>query len=197
MTLPSLILASASPRRVELLRQLEVDFDVLPSQAAEVLHEQMTAGELSQLNAYRKARVVSKKHPDAVVLGVDTVVALGAKCFGKPATRDEARLMLSELQGQTHYVVTGVCLTHLRAHHQRMYAEVTRVTFRSLTRDDIEHYLAKINPLDKAGAYAIQEHGDDIVRSISGSFSNVVGLPVESLREALAEFGYHLAEVAR
>lgn len=189
MNLQTLILASASPRRVELLRQLDLEFDVIPSRTEEIVHEQLTAGELAQINAYRKARAVSKKHPDALVLGVDTLVAMGAKVFGKPANREEARRMLRELQGHRHHVVTGVCLIHLRSHRQKMFAEITDVTFRSLTVKDIEHYLSKIDPLDKAGAYAIQEHGDDIVRTISGSFSNVVGLPMERLREELSVFG--------
>jgi septum formation protein len=188
MNMPSLILASASPRRAELLRQSDLDFEVLASSIPEIEHEQMTAGELCQINAYRKARFVSKHHPDGLVMGVDTLVALGPKVFGKPANYDEAREMLFELQGRTHQVATGVCLICLRSHHQKIFAEITDVTFRSLTRRDIDQYLAKINPLDKAGAYAIQEHGDDIVRTIDGSFSNVVGLPLERVHKELAAF---------
>lgn len=188
MNLPTLILASTSPRRSELLQQLNLEFEVIPSDAIEIHNEQLTAGELSQINAYRKARAVSKKFPDALVIGMDTLVALDTKLFGKPADLKEARLMLEELQGKTHEVVTGVCLIHLRSHRQKLFAERTHVTFRSLDSHEIQHYQSKINPLDKAGAYAIQEHGDDIVRSISGSFSNVVGLPLERLTRELHEF---------
>jgi len=197
MNLPTLILASASPRRAELLRQLDVDFEILPSAAEELHHEQMTAGELSQINAYRKARAVSKKHPDSLVMGVDTLVALRTKIFGKPTNMDEARAMLSALQGKTHHVFTGVCLIHLREHKQRMFVEMTEVTFRSLKPAEIEHYISRVNPLDKAGAYGIQEHGDDIVRTISGSFSNVVGLPLERLHDELAAFDVTQVMVAR
>lgn len=188
MNLPMLILASASPRRHELLRQLNLEFEVIPSDAQEIHNEQLTAGELSQINAYRKARAVSKKYPDALVIGMDTLVALGTTLFGKPTDLADARRMIEELQGQTHEVVTGVCLIHLRGHRQKLFAERTTVTFRSLTADEISHYHSKINPLDKAGAYAIQEHGDDLIRHISGSFSNVVGLPLERLSEEMAEF---------
>jgi septum formation protein len=94
--------------------------------------------------------------------------------------------MLKQLSGQAHEVVTGICLIHLRGHRQRIFAESTAVKFRPLTVKEIRDYLARINPLDKAGAYAIQEHGDKIVEHISGSLSNVIGLPVERLQEELA-----------
>jgi septum formation protein len=177
------------------MRQLDVDFEILASDASEISHEQLSVGELCQINAYRKARTVSKRHPDALVIGVDTLVALGSKVFGKPRNLTEAREMLRVLSGRTHHVATGVCLINLRAHHQKIFAEITDVTFRSLTLKDIEHYLSRINPLDKAGSYAIQEHGDDIVRSISGSFSNVVGLPLERLRNELASFANQVMAV--
>lgn len=188
MNLPTLILASASPRRLELLRLTGLEFQAIPSDAEEIHNEQMTAAELSQINAYRKARTVSKKYPDALVIGMDTLVVLGTKLYGKPKDVTDAGRMLEELQGRTHEVVTGSCLIHLRSHRQKLFAERTTVTFRSLSAKEIAHYHAKINPLDKAGAYAIQEHGDDIVRNISGSFSNVVGLPLERLSEELAGF---------
>jgi septum formation protein len=196
MNLPTLILASASPRRAELLRQLDLSFEILPSSATELVHDQLSGGELSQLNAYRKARAVSKQHPDALVLGVDTVVALGAKLFGKPSDLNQARSFLKTLQGKTHHVFTGVCMIHLREHRQRIFVEATEVKFRSLGKDEIEHYLSRVNPLDKAGAYAIQEHGDDIVRNIHGSFSNVVGLPLERLRHELLTFSVTAGETA-
>jgi septum formation protein len=188
MNLPPVILASASPRRRELLRELEIEFDILPSDVEESEGEQLTASEISQLNAYRKARAISKKCPDALVMGMDTVVALGARLFGKPADFDAAVRMLEELQGTTHVVVTGVCLVHLRTHRQKLFAERTEVTFRKLTRDEIKEYLRRIDPTDKAGGYAVQEHGDEVVRKISGSYSNVVGLPLERLRQELREF---------
>ena len=188
MNLPPLILASASPRRAELLRELGVEFQALPGHAAEAEDDFLSPHELCQLNAYRKARVIAKKFPDALVLGADTEVCLGAEIFGKPADLAEAARMIERLQGRTHEVVTGVCLIHLRAHRQKLFAVATSVSFRSLDAAQIRDYLAMINPLDKAGAYAIQEHGTMIVEKIDGSFSNVVGLPLERLQEELARW---------
>ena len=185
MKLPPLILASASDRRAQLLRETGLEFQVVPANAQEDHGEHLTARELCLLNAYRKARSVAKKFPDMLVLGADTLVCLGTQLFGKPANPVEAEGMLKELQGQTHTVVTGVCLVHLRAHRQSLFAESSRVTFRPLSLADIRSYLAKVNPLDKAGAYGIQQHGDMIVESVSGSFSNVVGLPMERLKAEL------------
>ena len=177
--LPPLILASASPRRAELLRQLQPEFQIVPSDATEVFDEQLSPLELCQLNAHRKARAVAGKIPDALVLGADTLVFLEREILGKPRDLADARRMLARLQGRTHQVVTGVSLIHLRGHRERLFAVSTDVTFRPLTAGQIGDYLSRMNPLDKAGAYAIQEHGDMIVSEISGSHSNVVGLPVE------------------
>ncbi|HEY3761024.1 MAG TPA: Maf family protein [Verrucomicrobiae bacterium] len=185
MKLPSLILASASPRRAELLRQLKLEFEIVPSDAAESMDDYLSPLELCQLNAHRKARAVAKKIPDALVMGADTLVFLDHIIFGKPADMGKAKEMLAKLQGRTHQVVTGVCLIHLRSHHEKIFAVSTDVVFRALTPSQIDEYLAKVNPLDKAGAYAIQEKGGFIVSEISGSYSNVVGLPVEQLQAEL------------
>jgi septum formation protein len=189
MNSPTLILASVSPRRAELLRQFEFEFLVVPSAAEEISSEDLSAGEVAQLNAYRKARVVSKRFPDAVTMGVDTVVSFGRSIFGKPANLAEAGRMVSALQGKTHQVVTGVCLIYLRGHRQKIFCEQTDVTFRRLTPAQIRHYHSEVDPLDKAGAYGIQEKSVVLVESISGSFSNVAGLPTERLQEELGAFG--------
>lgn len=191
MTLPPLILASASPRRAELLRGLGLDFTILTSATDEAHHEDFTARELCLFNAYRKARAVAKHHPQALVLGADTLVYLGTTLYAKPADMADARRMLRELAGHTHQVVTGVCLVHWERHRSRLFAETTNVTFKPLADEAINAYLAAIQPLDKAGAYAIQDRGDEIVKHISGSFSNVVGLPVERLKHELASWHRH------
>ena len=188
MNIPSLILASASPRRSELLGQLNVPFQVLPGNAVEVAHDHLSPQEVCQLNAHRKARAVAKKIPDALVLGADTLVFLDSTILGKPADLAGARAMLAKLEGRTHQVVTGVSLVHLRAHRERIFAVSTEVSFRSLTGAEIDYYLARINPLDKAGGYAIQDHGELIVSEISGSYSNVVGLPLERLAQELEKW---------
>jgi MAF protein len=185
-TLPPLILASASPRRAELLKQIGLEFGQLPTHVPEEQPEHLTPAEICQINSYHKARALAKKHPDALVLGADTLVCLGTRIFGKPASLAVAEEMLLELQGQEHQVITGVCLIHLRAHRQRLFAEGTTVRFHRLSLTQVRVYLSRIDPLDKAGAYAIQEHGELIVERIDGSFSNVVGLPVERLQEVLA-----------
>ena len=183
--MPTLILASKSPRRAELLRQIGLEFQIKSDGAKEIFDEQLSPYELCQLNAHRKARSIAKKFPDCLVIGADTLVFLGRKIFGKPKNLKEAKEMLSQLQGKTHQVVTGVSLIHQRMHREKMFAVGTNVTFHSLGEDQILNYLKKIDPLDKAGGYAIQEHGTLIVSEISGSFSNVVGLPLDELRVEL------------
>ena len=185
MPLPRIILASASPRRQELLREAGVNFDVVPADVPELHDPAFTARELSQFNAHRKARVVARRFPDRLVLGADTLVVLDSRVYGKPADEAEAFRMISELQGRTHEVVTGVCLLHERTGRECLFVEGTAVTFRPLTPTDIRDYLDRIHALDKAGAYAIQEHGDRIVAGIVGSYANVVGLPVERVSEVL------------
>ncbi len=175
---------------MELLRQLSLDFKVVPAVVAEIHDEQMTARELSQVNAYRKACAVAKMFPDALVLGADTLVYLETSLFGKPATLAEAYQMLERLQGRTHQVVTGLCLLHLRQHRQAVFAETTAVTFHPLDAVMIRRYLNRVNPLDKAGAYAIQEEGDLIVKQVAGSYTNVVGLPLERLGRELAAWSW-------
>jgi len=185
MNLPSLILASASPRRAELLRECGYEFAVLTSAVEELASEHLSPRELCQLNAHRKARAVAKKSPDSLVLAADTLVFVEREVLGKPGSKAEALQMLLRLQGRTHQVVTGVILLHLRVHREAMFAVSTDVRFRTLTENAAAAYLEKINPLDKAGAYAIQEHGEMIVEEISGSYTNVVGLPLERLQHEL------------
>jgi septum formation protein len=188
MNWPSMILASASPRRAELLRQLGIEFKVVSSQATELHPEELTGSEVCQINAYRKARAVAKKLPDMLILAADTLVHLETRLFGKPSSLEEAYQMLEDLQGRTHHVVTAICLMHLREHRQRIFAEHTAVTFRPLDAPKIRRYLNRVNPLDKAGAYAIQEEGDLIIERISGSYTNVVGLPLERLSAELKQW---------
>lgn len=185
---PRLILASASPRRSELLRQLHPSFAVIPSSAEELHDPALSITELCEINARRKAAEIADRFPNAIVLGADTLVARANHIFGKPKNLDQARQMLGELSACTHEVVTGVCLLHKTATREEIFADVTRVTFRMLTPRAIEEYLDLVNVLDKAGAYAIQEFGAMIIEKIQGSHSNVVGLPLEKLRHALRSF---------
>ncbi len=162
-----------------------VTFDIVASTVDEVAGGPLTPLEVAVTNACRKAISVADTHPDATVIGADTVVALGNRFFGKPADATAAAAMLGELSDKTHEVTTGVCLVHRSTGELTVFAETTRVTFHPLTTQQIRDYIDRVNVLDKAGAYAIQKHGDALVRQISGSFTNVVGLPVERLREVL------------
>ncbi|HVY70857.1 MAG TPA: Maf family protein [Verrucomicrobiae bacterium] len=191
MNFPEIILASASPRRSQLLGELGVKFRVVTANTEEAHNEQYTTREICQLNAGRKAAAVAALHPAEIVLGADTLVALEGRLYGKPRDLPGARRMLGELQGRTHEVVTGVCIVRLRPARRTVFAVTTEVTFHPLTAAQIDRYLAKTQPLDKAGAYGIQDHGDLIVARISGSYSNVVGLPQERMRE---ELGHWAAE---
>lgn len=183
--LPRLILASASPRRSELLGKMGVPFTVVKADVHEVAPEHLSPVETAEINAYRKARAVAKHHPDMLVLGADTVVSLGVEQLAKPVDMPDAERMIARLQGRTHLVITGVCLLQLRPYRQRLFAVSTSVTFKKLHLGQIRRYLARIYPFDKAGGYAIQDDGDSIVKGFKGSYSNVVGLPVERLKQEL------------
>lgn len=187
MKTPLLVLASASPRRAELLRLLDLSVRIEPSAAPEVSPAHLAPHEICLANAAAKARVVAKKFPDDLVLGADTEVALGTRVLGKPRNRREAVAFLRALSGRTHQVITGVCLLHQRRQFRRSFAETTHVTFHPLSTTQISAYLDRVNPLDKAGAYAVQEYGEWIIETIEGSLTNVVGLPVGTLRQVLAQ----------
>lgn len=191
MDQPLLILASGSPRRAELLQHAGYEFEVVRAEVPEVEWDQLTPVELCQLNAHRKARTVAKHHPDAVVLGADTLVFLDREILAKPASLADAARMLRRLSGRTHQVVTGVSVMHLRAHRESLFAVTTDVRFRRLDDRQIEWYLRVVNPLDKAGAYAIQERGEWIIEEVMGSLTNVVGLPLERVETELTRFGVH------
>ena len=179
-----IVLASASPRRSELLARAGVTFEVVVSPAEEIHDSAMKPHVLCELNATLKAAAVAEKRPDATVIGADTLVFIDDMPLGKPVDLDEARAMLRRLSGRTHRVCTGVCLIYPGG-GKNAFHDITEVTFRPLEDADIDAYFALVNPLDKAGAYGIQESGDRIISEINGSFDNVMGLPVDKVVEAL------------
>ncbi len=186
---PHLILASASPRRGDLLREAGLKFEVIPADVEELLDPTLPLPELTEENASRKATAVAAGHPDALVIGADTLVTIDGRALGKPEDLEEAVRMLELLAGRTHEVCTGVCLCGVRPGEPDScvrFHEITRVTFRALTRPQIEDYLRRIDPLDKAGAYAAQQEGSLIIESTAGSWTNVVGLPMERLQTELS-----------
>jgi septum formation protein len=184
-----LLLASASPRRIVLLREAGFDPDVLPSQIAEAQADFLTPAEGALFNAIRKGMAVAVQRPDDIVLSADTIVTLDGSVFGKPANMEDAFRMLKLLIGKTHEVITAVAVMHLNKKRTRVGTERTAVKFRSLADPEIREYLEIAEPLDKAGAYAAQESADRIIESVTGSFTNVIGLPMELTIPLLAEFG--------
>ncbi|MCF7667631.1 MAG: Maf family protein [Akkermansiaceae bacterium] len=179
------VLASSSPRRKELLGRAGIEFEVIPSPAEEVHDASMSPAALCELNATLKAEAVAVTRPDAIVIGSDTLVFIDNEPMGKPANIDAARTMMARLAGRTHQVRTGVCII-FPGGTRKVFHETTDVTFLPLDVGAIDDYLSKVNPLDKAGAYGIQEHGELIVERIDGSFENVMGLPVDQVLAVLA-----------
>jgi septum formation protein len=186
--LPPIVLASASPRRRELLAAHGYTFSVEPAEVTELLPPHLSPAETVIFNARLKALALAQKHPAALIIGVDTLVALEGRIFGKPANLQEARWMLSELEGRVHEVFSGVSLIWREAGLERHFAEATRVRFRTLSVAAREAYLARIAPLDKAGAYAAQDDQGALIEEMEGSLSNVIGLPMEALAAALQAF---------
>ena len=186
---PILILASTSPRRFDLMNGAKLRFVVVPPEVEEFHDESVPLAELTRHNASLKAEWVAALHSESWVIGADTLVSIDNEAMGKPADLTEARAMLNRLSGRTHVVGTAVCLIHAASGQKREFLEETRVTFKPLDEAGIRHYLTLINPLDKAGAYAAQEHGEVILAKVEGAWSNVVGLPVERLIEELKEIG--------
>lgn len=182
-----LIVASASPRRRELLAQAGFEFLVEPSDADETLADFVTPAMAVELLASRKAQSVAEKHPTDVVLGCDTIVALDGEKLGKPQTAADAKAMLRRLSGKTHTVYTGVCITD--GTHTERFVSATDVTFYPLGAQTIDAYVATGEPMDKAGAYGIQGLGSVLVQSFSGDYYTVVGLPLAQCARVLATFG--------
>lgn len=185
----NIVLASASPRRRDLLQEHGFAVEMMPSHAPEMMPDFLTVAETTLLNARIKAAQIVRLRPDALVLAADTLVALDGRALGKPADMEEAFAMLSRLNGRTHQVFSGVWLEHRARRLQRGFIAATRVTFRRMKPAEIREYMARIHPLDKAGAYAAQTNEMDLIKSVEGSYTNVIGLPMERLVRELEEFG--------
>lgn len=184
-----LILASASPRRRELLASLGVPFAVVVADVIE--HEESSTDPRVMVahNAALKADWVSARHPDAIVLGADTTVFLDGHALNKPRDPADARAMLRRLSGRTHTVFTGLAVRRARDGLKVDEGVASEVTMRTLDEATIEAYLACVHTLDKAGGYGIQEHGELIVAGYQGSLTNIVGLPLETTKQILTRCG--------
>jgi septum formation protein len=183
-----LILASASPRRQELLRNAGIDCQVQPANIPEETRPDETPAACAQRLARAKARAIFEQHPTNHVLGADTIVVVQDQILGKPTDAEDAARMLRLLSGREHQVITGVCLIAPgQPPKGDVRHEVTRVTMSTLTEEDIAEYVAQGEPMDKAGAYAIQGHASRWIPRIEGCYSNVVGLPISLVYRMLRE----------
>lgn len=183
-----LVLASTSPRRVQLLREAGHDFTVVSPEVEEAHDPTLTCEALTMENARRKALAGSRLAPGALVVGADTLVYVDQFPLTKPQDMEEARAMLRRLSGRTHEVCTGVALAWDEGKGTETFAIVTHVTFKHLDEAAISAYHTLVHVLDKAGGYAAQEHGGLIIERVEGSLSNVIGLPMEALEKHLARW---------
>lgn len=179
------ILASESPRRRELLAQIINDFEVRSADIDEI-SAAADPFAVPELNARAKAACVAQKNPDALVIGADTVIIFENKVIGKPRDPDDARRILKAFAGKTHFTVTGVALRRIgKTPLDISYCEVSEVKFKQYTDNTIDRYLSLVHVLDKAGAYALQEHPELIIESYSGEAENIIGLPLLRLKREL------------
>ncbi|WP_307150690.1 Maf family protein [Robertmurraya andreesenii] len=186
----TLILASSSPRRKELLESLHLTFEVSSSDVDESFQSEWTPEEIVMELARRKAQYVAKQHPSAYVIGSDTIVVADGQVLGKPKSEQEAVAMLESLSGRTHAVYTGVTIISPTEHTH--FFEKTDVEFWELTADEILSYVDTKEPLDKAGAYGIQGYGRLLVKRINGDYYSVVGLPLSKTIRELKKLGFQL-----
>lgn len=181
-----IILASASPRRKELMTLLGYDFDIVCADITEVVPENSEPQDVVMALSLQKASAVAKDNPEAIVVGSDTVVSLDGKILGKPHSKNEAVQMLKSLSGRTHKVFTGVAIVN--ADMSTEFYDETDVEFYSLSDEEINNYVATGEPMDKAGAYGIQGKGAVLVKRIDGDFFNVMGLPVAKLYREMKKY---------
>ena len=181
------ILASQSPRRIELLKTVIENFRVVPSKIDEICDTDLSPEENAILLSRKKATSVAKHHPHHLVIGADTLVVLENKTIGKPTDAEDARQILGELSGQEHKVITGVTVVHSKIFSA---ASVSHVRIKTLAPDEIHSYVESGEPMDKAGAYAIQGKGFFLVESYDGPYSNIVGLPIDLLKDLLKKLNF-------
>ena len=182
-----LILASASPRRKELLAQLGVPFEVIPADVTEYEAADADPREMVRHNAALKADWVAARHPDATVIGADTTVFVDGTVLNKPRDAAEARAMLRRLSGRSHTVFTGLAIRRVSDGLKLDQGVASEVTFKAIDEATIELYLSRVHTLDKAGGYAIQEENELIVEGFTGSLTNIVGLPLDEMKQILTQ----------
>lgn len=182
----NIILASKSPRRTEILSNMGIKHIIIPSQEEEIINKQLTPEEIVKSLAYQKAHSIAKHYPNDLVIGSDTIVVIGNEILGKPKDKQDAIRMFEQLQNNTHQVMTGVSL--IKGTIVDTFVDIANVTFKSMTKDEIENYLDSALPYDKAGAYGIQDKEANFVEKIEGDFYTIMGLPKEKLQKHLTKF---------
>jgi septum formation protein len=185
---PRLILASQSPRRAELLERIGLTFEVAPAHIDESYLDHEAPDAHAERLAREKAQTISRREPDALVVGSDTIVVIDGQVLGKPRDQAEAVAMLTRLSGRSHEVFTGVAVT--RGERVESALERVRVRFRALDRSECEAYVATGEPMDKAGAYGIQGYGSSIVEAVQGDYFAVMGLPIVRTLDLLRRHGW-------
>jgi len=185
----TIILASASPRRKEILEKTGLKFRVDKSEYEEKIDPGLKPHELARFLSRKKARHVARRHREALIIAADTIVVLRSRLFGKPRNEEEAKEMLRALSGKAHSVITGFTIIDTAGKKEISRSAESKVFFKRLSADEIEAYIRSGEPLDKAGAYGVQGLGAVIVKRIEGDFFNVMGLPLNALTESLKKFG--------
>lgn len=193
--LPPLVLASASPRRKALLAEHGYAFTVLPADVEESAPPHLSPADVVIGNARRKAEAVAERAPGSLILAVDTEVFFANEVFGKPRDMSEALAMLGRLNGGVHEVFSGVVLLHAASGLASLFVERTRVHFHTRSDEEMRSYLERIGPLDKAGAYAAQDDQGGMIARVEGSFTNVIGLPMEALERELQRLAEKLPAI--
>ncbi len=191
---PKIILASASPRRSGLLQQIGLEFEVIPANIKEDININISHEELVKKLAEEKAENVAKRLKEGIVIGADTIFVLGKERIGKPKNKKDAIRVLKRMSGKMQEVYSGVAIINAKTGKKVVDSEITKIKVRKLSDEEIEHYVNTGEPLDKAGAIAIQGLGAIFVSKIDGCSSNVVGLPLYNLYKNLKKFGVNLFE---
>lgn len=189
----NIILASASPRRREILEKYKIKHEILKSNIIEKTNSQDRAEVTAMGLAFEKAMDIARANPDKIIIGADTLLVFQGEILGKPKDKEDARRILEKLNGKSHEVITGLSLIHLDSKVKLIDYEITKVNFRQLDQEFINKYVNTNEPLDKAGAYGIQDYGALLVESIEGCYLNVVGLPLVKLDKLLRKyFNYNI-----
>ena len=184
-----IILASQSPRRKDLLKQIGLEFEIDPSNYEEDMTLKMEPNKLAEFLSLGKAKDVAKRHKDAIIISADTIVAISGEVFGKPKTPERAKYMLEKFSGNAHSVITGFTIIDTETNKQISKSVETKVYFKNLSEQEIKAYIATGEPLDKGGGYAIQGLAALFVEKIEGDYFNIVGLPILALTTELKDFG--------